>query len=346
MSKDSCQPHRVGVLVVENTNPFEMGVATEVFGLDRPELTGVPYVLETCGPGPVRMRQGFFTLTPSAPLSALAEMDTVIVPGHPTPDSAAAPEVLEVLRDASANGARMVSFCSGSLLLAEAGLLDGLRATTHWRYASDLIERFPAVDALPDVLFVEDGGVFTAAGSAAALDLSLHLVRLDHGEEAMNVVARRLVFASHRHGDQRQFVDPPHRAENNPSIAAIQEFVELHLHEPLTVSDLAKEVNMSVTSFHRWFKASAGRTPQQWIIRQRIARARRSLETTSDSVELIAERAGFGTATNLRQHFGRHLGTTPTAYRRAFKKPGSRPFEERHRMAKVTVEEIVTGSTV
>lgn len=318
MSKDSYQPHRVGVLVVENTNPFEMGVATEVFGLHRPELVGVPYALEICGPGPVLMRQGFFTLTPSAPLEALATMDTVIVPGHPTPESAADPEVLDVLRAASANGARMVSFCSGSLLLAEAGLLDGLRATTHWRYAADLEERFPEVDVAPAVLFVEDHGVFTAAGSAASLDLALHLVRLDHGEEAMNIVARRLVFAAHRRGDQRQFVDPPQPTDHLPSVAGMQEFVELHLHQSLTVSDLAHEANMSVTSFHRWFKAATGDTPQQWIISQRVARTRRLLETTTASIEEIAELAGFGTSTNLRQHFRRHVGTTPTAYRQAF----------------------------
>lgn len=322
MSKDSCQAHRVGVLVVENTNPFEMGVATEVFGLHRPELSGVPYSLKTCGPGTVTMRQGFFTLTPSAPLKSLADMDTVIVPGHPTPRSAAAPEVLEVLQRASSNGARIVSFCSGSLLLAEAGLLDGLRATTHWRYAEDLIDRFPAVDVEPDVLFVEDGGVFTAAGSAAALDLSLHLVRLDHGEEAMNIVARRLVFAAHRHGDQRQFVDPPTSGDPGPSVAAIQEYVEKHLHSSISVADMAREANMSVTTFHRWFKQHTSSTPQQWIIRQRIARARRLLETTDASVESVASQTGLGTSTNLRQHFRRLVGTTPSSYRTSFDQAG------------------------
>lgn len=318
MSKDSCLSHRVGVLVVENTNPFEMGVATEVFGLHRPELSGVPYALETCGPGPVVMRQGFFTLTPSAPLDALQHMDTVIVPGHPTPDEAASEQTLSVLRTASANGARMVSFCSGSLLLAEAGLLDGLRATTHWRYADQLISSFPAVRVEPDVLFVEDGGVFTAAGSAAALDLALHLVRLDHGEEAMNIVARRLVFAAHRHGDQRQFVDPPESGERPPSVAQVQEFVEQNLHRSLTVADLASNANMSVTTFHRWFKKHTSSTPQQWVIRQRVARARRLLETTHDSIESIAAQTGLGTSTNLRLHFGRQVGTTPSSYRTSF----------------------------
>lgn len=323
MSKDSCQPHRVGVLVVENTNPFEMGVATEVFGLHRPELPGTPYVLETCGPGPVTMRQGFFTLTPSAPLETLAEMDTIIVPGHPTPEKAASPAVLDVLNAASRNGARIVSFCSGSLLLAEAGLLDGLRATTHWRYAQQLIDRFPNVRVEPDVLFVEDGGVFTAAGSAAALDLSLHLVRLDHGEEAMNIVARRLVFAAHRHGDQRQFVDPPRSNSAVATVAGITEFAEEHLHSSLTVADLASHANMSVTTFHRWFKQHTSSTPQQWLIRQRVARVRCLLETTDQSIDSIAVQAGLGTSTNLRQHFRRLVGTTPTAYRTSFRQRAS-----------------------
>lgn len=319
MSKESCKPHRVGVLVVQDTNPFEMGVATEVFGLHRPELIGRRYDLEVCGPGSVRMRQGFFTLTPSASLETLVHMDTVIVPGHPTPETAAAPEVLEVLRSAHRNGARMVSFCSGSLLLAEAGLLDGRRATTHWQYAQQLRDKYPKVRVQPDVLFVEDDSIYTAAGSAAALDLALHLVRLDHGEDAVNIVARRLVFPAHRPGDQRQFVDPPSPTQlDGPSLARMQQFVEERLHEVIPVRTLAAEANMSVTGFHRWFKAAVGSTPQQWVIAQRVARARRLLESTEATVEQVAHHAGFGTSTNLRQHFKRIVGTTPTAYRAAF----------------------------
>ncbi len=319
MSKESCTPHRVGVLVVEGTNPFEMGVATEVFGLHRPELPGRPYELEVCGPGPVTMRQGFFTLVPTASLEALADMDTVIVPGHPNPEATGAAEVLDVLRAASGNGARMVSFCSGALLLAEAGLLDGRRATTHWRYADQLRAAFPQVQLQPDVLYVEDGPVYTAAGSAAALDLALHLVRLDHGENAVNIVARRLVFPAHRPGDQRQFVDPPSPTQlEGPSLERLQQFVEERLHEAIPVPVLAAEANMSVTAFHRWFKAAVGSTPQQWIILQRVARARRLLESTDATVEQVAHHAGFGTSTNLRQHFKRVVGTTPTTYRLHF----------------------------
>jgi len=322
MSKDSyLAPHRVGVLVVEGTNPFEMGVATEVFGLDRPELPGRPYELATCGSGPITMRQGFFTMTPSTDLDALVSMDTVIVPGHPNPDGAAPPEVVEVVRRAATAGARMVSFCSGALVLAEAGLLDGRRGTTHWNYAERLRSRFPAVRVEPDVLFVEDDGIFTAAGSAAALDLSLHLVRLDHGESAVNIVARRLVFAAHRSGDQRQFVDPPAPSEPAAaSVSALHEYVQQRLDRVIPVSDLAREASMSASTFHRWFKAQTGETPQQWVIGQRVAHARVLLETTRASIDDIAQRAGLGSSTNLRQHFGRIVGTTPTAYRSSFER--------------------------
>ncbi len=321
MSKGSYQqPHTVGVLVSEHTNPFEMGVATEIFGLDRPELPGRPYHLETCGRGPVEMRQGFFTLTPSAPLAALATMDTVIVPCHPTPDRPSPPEILELLQSAASNGARIVSFCSGSLVLAEAGLLDGKRATTHWQYVERLTRRFPRVNVKPDVLYVDDDPVFTAAGSAASLDLALHLVRLDHGEDAVNIVARRLVFAAHRHGDQRQFVDPPTLASGStPSVAALEEFVLEHLHEALPVSLLAERAVMSTTSFHRWFKNQTQQTPQQWVIARRTAAARALLESSDDTVETVAQRCGFGTSANLRQHFRRAIGVTPTAYRASFR---------------------------
>lgn len=330
MSKESCNTvgalgaHKVGVLVVEDTNPFEMGVATEVFGLDRPELAGRPYHLEICGPGPVRMRQGFFTLTPSAPLEALVEMDTVIVPGHPSPKHMMDGAVLDVLRRAAQSGARMVSFCSGSLLLAEAGLLDGRQATTHWRYADELVQRFPNVDVRADVLYVEDPPFFTAAGSAAALDLALQLVRLDHGEDAVHTVSRRLVFPAHRPGDQRQFVDPPSpMLVDAPSVARLQQFAEEHLHESIPVTVLAREARMSVTGFHRWFKEHVGLTPQQWIIQQRVARARRLLESTDAAVEAVASASGFGTATNMRQHFKRLVGTTPTSYRANFEQRAS-----------------------
>lgn len=319
MSNGSCQPHKVGVLVGPETNPFEMGVATEVFGLDRPELGGRPYHLTICGPGRVTMRQGFFALTPTAPLQHLAEMETVIVPGYPYPTKAATSEVVGILNDAYSNGARIVSFCSGSLVLAEAGLLDGRKATTHWHFSAELVRRFPQVDVQVDVLYVDSHPIYTAAGSAAALDLALHLVRLDLGEEAANIVARRLVFPAYRLGDQRQFVNPPAPPTfDAPSLDRLQHFAEEHLHTSLTMPQLAIVVNMSVTSFYRWFKALVGSTPQQWIIQLRVARARQLLESSDASIEQIARFSGFGTATTMRRHFKKTLGVPPSRYRETF----------------------------
>ena len=319
MSKESCTPHRVGVLVTEGTNPFEMGVATEIFGLDRPEMPGTPYELDTCGDDALTMRDGFFTLQPSAPLQALTTMDTVIVPGHPEPYGSASPEVLDILRTARASGARIVSFCSGSLVLAEAGLLDGRIATTHWNYADLLEERFPHVRLRRDVLYVEDDPIYTAAGSAAALDLALQLVRIDNGEDAARIVSRRLVFPAHRPGDQRQFVDLPEPAgQDLPTIDSLQTHVNENIEGPITVPDLAARASMSLTAFHRWFKEAVGTTPQQWVIQQRVARSRQLLESTGASIEEVAHLSGFGTSTNMRQHFKRAIGITPSTYRHSF----------------------------
>lgn len=322
MSQGSCNlvdSHRVGLLVLDGASPFEIGVATEVFGLDRPELPGRPYDLFTCGPPEVRMTSGFFTVQPMCGFEQLSTADTVIVPGHPNPTEQADPAAIAAIQAAHRSGARIVSFCSGSIVLAEAGILDGVEATTHWRYADLLAERFPEVVLRPDVLFVEAPPIFTAAGSAAALDLSLHLVRLDHGEEAVNIVARRLVFSAHRSGDQRQFIDPPiARPAASPGLGHIQNFALERLHEPLRITDLATEAAMSITGFHRWFKAETGCTPQQWINSERVARARSLLECTDYSIEAVAANTGLGTASNLRLHFRRIVGTTPTAYRRQF----------------------------
>lgn len=316
MPKESC--HRLGVLVLNNASPFEIGVATEIFGLHRPEIESYNYRLDTCGPPSVRMRQGFFTMKPSAPLHALADMHTVIVPGHPEHGQPIDPRTIEVLQRAATNGARLVSYCSGSLVLAEAGLLDGKRATTHWRYTDELATRFPSVLVQPDVLFVQDGKVFTAAGSAAALDLSLHIVRIDHGEAAAASVARRLVFAGHRHGDQRQFVDPPTAREPVASLASLHDYATENLDSELTVAELATQAAMSVSSFHRWFKQQHQSTPHQWLIGLRVARARALLESSDHTVEEITRLCGMGTSTNLRQHFRRIVGTTPTSYRTSF----------------------------
>ncbi|NEB82458.1 AraC family transcriptional regulator, partial [Streptomyces sp. SID14478] len=227
--------HRVVVLVDDGVNPFEVGVATEVFGLPRPELgRHAPlYELTLCAPAPdIRMNQGFFSLGACAGLDAVDAADTLIVPGRPDNVVPRSGPVLDALRRTYARGARIVGFCTGAFALAEAGLLDGRRATTHWRWADEFRALHPKVLLTPDVLFVDAGDVLTAAGSAAALDLGLHLVRRDHGAEVANSVSRRLVFAAHRDGGQRQFVERPLPQVPDASLAPLLAWAQERLDGP------------------------------------------------------------------------------------------------------------------
>ncbi|WP_320784874.1 helix-turn-helix domain-containing protein [Streptomyces sp. CRN 30] len=313
--------HRVVVIVDEGTNPFETAVATELFGLPRPEL-GLPeplYELTLCAPAPdVRMNRGFFTLTGVAGLDAVDAADTLLVPGRPdnvVPRTAA---VRDAVRRTHARGARVVSFCTGSFALAEAGLLDGRRATTHWRWARSFRELHPRVHLEPDVLFVDEGDVLTAAGSAAALDLGLHLVRTDHGAEIANAVSRRLVFAAHRGGGQRQFVERPVPEVPDESLAPLLAWAQARLGEPLTVADLADRAAVSPATLHRRFRAQLGTTPLAWLTTERVTLACRLIERGEDRLDVVAARSGLGTAANLRARLRRQTGLSPSAYRRRF----------------------------
>jgi transcriptional regulator GlxA family with amidase domain len=212
-----------------------------------------------------------------------------------------------------------MSECSGAFALAHAGLLDGLRATTHWMYTDRLATRFPNIDVDPDVLYVDAGQILTSAGTAAGIDLCLHVVRLDHGVEVANAVARRMVVPPHRDGGQAQFVEAPVGAgDGTDPLAATLDWALAHLDEPLTVEDMARRALMSPRTFARRFRAVTGTTPLQWLLRQRILNAQRLLESTDLPVELIAQRSGFGSASVLRTHFKRMLDTSPLTYRRAF----------------------------
>lgn len=315
----AARPHRVVVVVDANSNPFELGCATEVFGLRRPELGRDLYDFTLCSAEPrTLMRDGFFTLTDVAGLEAADTADTLIVPNRPDTDVPRRPAVLDAVRRAHARGARLVGFCSGAFTLAEAGVLDGRRATAHWQWAASFRERFPAVRLEPDVLFVDDGDILTSAGSAAALDLGLHLVRRDHGAEVANSVSRRLVFAAHRDGGQRQFVERPVPEIPDESLAPVLAWAQARLGEPLTVAALATRAAVSPATLHRRFRTELGTTPLAWLTGERVTLACRLIERGEERLDVVAERSGLGTTANLRARLRQETGLSPSAYRRRF----------------------------
>jgi AraC family transcriptional regulator, transcriptional activator FtrA len=311
--------HRVVVLVDEGSNPFELGVATELFGLRRPELDRPWYDFTICAVRPrTRMHLGLFAMTGIAGPAAAELADTLIVPNRPDPQHPSSPAVRTVIARAAARGARLVSFCTGAFTLAEAGVLDGRRATTHWKWAAEFAARFPAVRLEPDVLFVDDGDVLTAAGSAAALDLGLHLIHRDHGAEVANAVSRRLVFTGHRDGGQRQFVERPVPSVPDTSLAPVLEWARARLDQPLTVPDLAARAATSAATLHRRFRAELGTTPLAWLTNERVTLACRLIERGELRLDHVAEASGLGTAANLRTLLRRHTGLSPSAYRQRF----------------------------
>lgn len=312
-------PSRVVVIVDENSNPFELGCATEVFGLRRPEIGRDLYDFRLCAPEPrTLMRDGFFTLTGVAGLEAADSADTVIVPNRSDVDVPRRPAVLDAIRRAHARGARLVGFCSGAFTLAEAGILDGRRATAHWQWADSFRARFPAVRLEEGVLFVDDGDILTAAGSAAALDLGLHIVRRDYGAEIANSVSRRLVFAAHRDGGQRQFIERAVPKIPDESLAPLLVWAQERLDSPLTVSDLAARASVSPATLHRRFQAQLGTTPLAWLTGERLALACRLIEQGESRFEIVARHSGLGTAANLRALMRRQLGLAPSEYRKRF----------------------------
>ncbi|MEU6366430.1 helix-turn-helix domain-containing protein [Streptomyces sp. NPDC046931] len=311
--------HRVVVIVDENSNPFELGCATEVFGLRRPEIGRDLYDFRLCSPEPrTLMRDGFFTLTGVADLQAADAADTLIVPNRPDIEVPRRPAVLDAVRRAHARGTRLIGFCSGAFTLAEAGVLDGRRATAHWQWADSFRARFPSVHLESDVLFVDDGDILTAAGSAAALDLGLHVLRRDYGAEVANSVSRRLVFAAHRDGGQRQFVERPMPDLPDESLAPVLAWAQERLDSPLTVSDLAARAAVSAATLHRRFRAQLGTTPLTWLTGERLALACRLIERGEYRFEVVARRSGLGTAANLRTLMRRATGITPSAYKERF----------------------------
>ncbi|MBO1419033.1 GlxA family transcriptional regulator [Streptomyces sp. FH025] len=321
--------HRVVALLGAPQAPFELACAAEAFGTDR---AGLPrhydFTLCTHTPGPLPTTLGVPLLV-DAGLEALERADTVIVPGWQPPGCAVAPAVLDALRAAHARGARIVSICTGAFVLAQAGLLDGRSATTHWARTAQLAAQHPALSVDRDVLYVDHGDVATSAGSGAGIDLCLHLLRRDHGAAYAAQVARHMVLPPHREGSQLQYAAAPAPARAEESLAPLLEWAEERLGERLTLEVLAARAGLSGRTLARRFAEQLGTSPGQWLLARRIDAARALLERTDLPVEAVATRVGLASAVNLRRRFRTALGTTPGAYRRTFGAPrGPSPFQE------------------
>ncbi|MEV4331843.1 helix-turn-helix domain-containing protein [Streptomyces sp. NPDC049597] len=313
----------VAAVVGGKAAAFELGVVCQVFGLDRSGDAAVlpNHDFAVCSPNP-----GFVPTTSGFPihvdhgLERIAEADLVTVPAWPELDRAAPPPLLEALRSAVARGARVLSVCTGAFLLAEAGLLDGRRAATHWQFTDRLAELYPKVQVDRDVLYVEDGPVLTSAGAAAGIDACLHLVRREYGAATANALARRMVVPAHRSGGQAQFVEMPVPALSaDYHLSDLIDWMQAHLDQPLTVEVLAAQAAMSPRTFARRFKAVTGTTPHRWLLDQRLQLAEELLERTDLPVEAVAGRAGFGSADTLRHHFAARRGVGPATHRRTFR---------------------------
>ncbi|MFD9318090.1 helix-turn-helix domain-containing protein [Streptomyces sp. NPDC060053] len=319
----------VAVLLFSGGPIFESSIPLSVFGIDRQDA-GVPrYRLLVCGgeEGPLRTTGGLELTAPHG-LEAISRAGTVVVPAWRSITSPPPEDALDALRRAHEEGARIVGLCTGAFVLAAAGLLDGRPATTHWMYAPTLAKRYPSVHVDPRELFVDDGDVLTSAGTAAGIDLCLHIVRTDHGNEAAGALARRLVVPPRRSGGQERYLDRslPEEIGADP-LAEVVAWALEHLHEQFDVETLAARAYMSRRTFDRRFRSLTGSAPLQWLITQRVLQAQRLLETSDYSVDEVAGRCGFRSPVALRGHFRRQLGSSPAAYRAAYR--ARRPQSER-----------------
>ena len=324
--------HVVAVAVTDAIPIFEFAVPQEVFGTDRSDIVDPWYEMRLCAaePGPLRTSGGL-QITPSYGLDDLSVADTVLVPACARATQVSPPPALiDALRAAHRNGARIVSICSGAYLLAYAGLLEGRSATTHWMNAIDFTYRFPNVRLDPTVLYVDNGDVITSAGTGAAIDVCLHVVRLDHGTAVASEIARRMVVPPHRDGSQVQHATPPaSRDQGDSDLGQVMGWARQRLDEPLTISQMARQAHVSPRTFARRFREIIGITPLQWLLEQRIRLAQELLETTDEPVERIARTVGFGNAASMRQHFGRITSVSPQTYRHVFRFRAAEAVEHR-----------------
>jgi AraC family transcriptional activator FtrA len=314
------QNRLVVALAYDGLCTFEFGVAVEIFGLERPEMGGAWYRFGVAAiePGPLRAAGGI-RIESDGGLRLVERAGTIIVPGWRGAEARVPDRLIAALRRAHKRGARLLSFCSGVFVLAATGLLDGRRATTHWRYAERLASAYPAISVVPDVLYIDEGNLLTAAGSAAGIDLSLHLIRRDWGASAANSVARRLVVPPHRDGGQAQFIEAPvPEAREGGRLGSLLERMRAKPAPETTIAALAQTAGMSRRTFLRRFKANTGTTPGAWLAAARVARARELLKSSDAAIEEVAATAGFGSAATLRHHFRKQMKLSPAAYRRQF----------------------------
>lgn len=314
------ETHNIALVLCEGFTAFELGVTCEIFGDDR-FAQGKPwYRLFICGANAAALTSDSgFQIIPPHGLEALECVDTVIV--APTYRPFEIPEsVFEGLRRAHARGCRILSLCGGAFVLAEAGLLHGRRVVTHWEECDELARRYPDLNVDPGVLFVDEGDILTGAGSAAGIDLCLHIVRQDYGSEVATQLARELVVPPQRDGGQAQYIDKPLPAlDDSDLLSDTVAWMQSHVDERMSVEDLAERSAMSARTFARRFQAATGTTPHHWLQMQRVRLAQRLLETSDLPIEFVAAQSGFSTAANLRKHFGRMVHTSPQGYRQAFR---------------------------
>lgn len=320
-------PPQVVVLAYDGLCTFEFGVAVEIFGLPRPEMgdTWYRFAVAAVDEGELRATGGIRILA-DGDLSLLEHADLIVVPGWRGMDSPVPEALCDALRQASARGCQVMSICSGVFVLAASGLLDGRRATTHWRYIETLKTRFPAIDVVEDVLYQDEGDILTSAGSAAGIDLCLHVVRRDFGMEAANRVARRLVIPPHRDGSQTQQLSRPvAQLRESQRFGKLFDYLHQHLAQPHSVDSLSQRVGMSQRTFLRRFQDATGTTPARWLLNERLLRAKDYLENSRLSIDSIAEQTGFGQAATLRHHFRQHFALSPAQYRKQFALSSERP---------------------
>ena len=331
------RPLVVSVVVADGlVGSFGLGVSAEVFGYDRRHM-GLPrfdFGLVTEAPGVLRTDTGI-PITVEHGLERLARSDIVSITAWELFDRVPSPALLDAFRAAHDRGATIISHCTGAFVLAAAGLLDGLRVTTHWKWAGELAARFPAVEVDPKVLYVDNGRIITGAGTAAGVDTLLYLVRREWGAAAANALAREMVVPPHRDGGQAQFIDTPVAECEDDLLGRVLGWASEHLAEEISVESLARRALMSPRSFARRFKATTGTTPHAWLLQQRLAAAEALLENSDAPVEEIARLVGFGTAAGLREQFSRRRGVSPRAYRQTFRTAsaaGTAPVQlHRHR---------------